>query len=192
MRHDPTFWILARAAGITAYLMLTGSMLAGLVLKSRALGKAVRPAAVTDVHRTLAVAGLAALALHGAALVLDATVHVSPLALLVPGLVDYRVWWTAAGVVAGEMMALVTVSFWLRKKIGSRLWRRLHWLSYATFALATAHGLTAGSDAGRNWAAGLYAVAVAAVVTATAWRALTVGSRRQTAPSRPAARMDRA
>lgn len=192
MRHDPTFWIVARAAGITAYLMLTGSMLAGLALKSRALGKAARPAAVTDVHRSLAVGGLAALALHGAALVLDATVHVSPLALLVPGLIAYRPWWTATGVVAGEVMALVTLSFWARKRIGARLWRRLHWLAYAAFALATVHGLAAGSDTGRPWATGLYAGSVAAVVAATAWRALTAGGRPASRPGRAAARADRA
>jgi sulfoxide reductase heme-binding subunit YedZ len=172
MSHDPTFWILARAAGLTAYLLLTASMVAGLTVKSRVLGKAVRPSAVTDVHKTLAVGGLLALALHGAALVLDATVEVTPLALLVPGLVDYRSWWTGAGVLAGELMALVTASFWLRKRIGTRLWRHLHWLSYAAFLLATAHGLLAGSDANRPWAIAIYASAAGAVAAGTAWRGL--------------------
>jgi sulfoxide reductase heme-binding subunit YedZ len=170
--HDPTFWLLARAAGLTAYVLLTASVLAGLVLKSRPFGRAVRSAAVTDVHRSLAVAGLAALALHGAALVLDATVHVSPLGLLVPGLIGYRPAWTALGVVAAELMVAIVVSFRLRKRIGARNWRRLHWLTYAVFAAATAHGLAAGSDSGRPWAAGLYAGAVGAVAAATAWRAL--------------------
>ena len=35
MHHDPTFWLLARASGLTAYVVLTLSVLAGLVLKSR-------------------------------------------------------------------------------------------------------------------------------------------------------------
>ena len=172
MTHDPTFWLLARAAGMTAYVLLTAAVLAGLVLKSRPFGRALRPAAVTDVHRSLAIAGLGALALHGAALVLDATVHVSPLGLLVPGLVGYRPVWTALGVVAAELMLLVTVSFRLRKRIGTRNWRRLHWLTYGVFAAATVHGLAAGSDSGQPWAVGLYAGAVGAVAAATAWRAL--------------------
>jgi len=182
VRHDPTFWILARAAGLTAYVLLTASMLAGLTLKSRVLGRAVKPSAVTDVHRALALGGLGALVLHGVALVMDATVRVTPLARLGPGLVDYRTWWVGAGVIAGEVMALVTASFWARKRIGAKAWRSIHWLSYGAFLLASAHGLMAGSDSGHPWALGIYAAALGSVSLATGWRALAAR------PARPAAR----
>ena len=189
MRHDPTFWILARAAGLTAYLALTASMLVGLTLKTRLLGKAVRPAAITDVHKVLALTGLGALALHGLALVLDSTVEISPLGLLVPGLVDYRTGWIALGVVGGELMVVVTASFWLRKRIGTRVWRSLHWLSFVACVLAAAHGVAAGSDSDRPWAVALYATTLGAVAGATAWRALRAptrsgrgGSARRAAP----------
>ena len=95
MKSDPTFWILARSSGIAAYVLLTASVLAGVVLKARPFGTSPRPAAVTDVHRLLALLGLSTLALHGVALVLDRTVEVSLAALLVPGLVPYRPLWTA-------------------------------------------------------------------------------------------------
>ena len=75
--RDPTFWILARASGLTAYVLLTMSVLAGLVLKSRPFGRALSAAAVTDTHRFLALLGLGAVALHGLTLVLDSTVHIS-------------------------------------------------------------------------------------------------------------------
>ena len=127
-------------------------------------------------------AGLGALGLHGIALVLDATVEVPPLALVVPGLVDYRPWPVGVGVVAADVMAVVTASFWARKWIGAKAWRRLHWLSYAAFLLASAHGLLAGSDSGRWWAVAIYAGAAGSVTLATAWRA--VGSR----PGRETAR----
>lgn len=172
MTHDPTFWLLARAAGLTAYVLLTASVLAGLVLKSRPLGTRLRATAVADVHRTLALLSLGLVGLHGVALVLDATVDVSPAGLVVPGLVEYRPAWTAAGVLAADLMALVYVSFSLRTRIGARAWRRLHWLTYAVFAAATVHGLAAGSDSGRPWALALYAGSLGAVVAATAWRAL--------------------
>jgi sulfoxide reductase heme-binding subunit YedZ len=172
MRHDPTFWVLARASGMTAYVLLTSSVLEGLALKSRVLGPRVRPPIVTDIHRFLALLGLGAIALHGVALVLDSTVDVSPLALLLPGLVEYRPLWTALGVVAAELMLLVYVSFALRRRIGARAWRRLHWLTYAIFAAATAHGIAAGSDSGHGWAVAVYAGAIAAVAGATVWRML--------------------
>lgn len=172
MKTDPTFWILARASGLVAYALLTSSVLAGIVLKARPLGARPRPASIADTHRFLAVLGLGAVALHGIALVLDRTVTISPAALVLPGLVPYRPLWTALGVVAAELMALVYLSFGLRRRIGARAWRRLHWLTYPIFALATAHGVMAGTDSGRTWVVAVYGAAVGAVLAAAGWRAL--------------------
>ncbi|HVC86755.1 MAG TPA: ferric reductase-like transmembrane domain-containing protein [Gaiellaceae bacterium] len=177
MHHDPTFWLIARASGLAAYAMLTLSVLAGLVLKSRPFAR-LKAAQVTEVHKTLALTGLGALALHAAALVLDTTVKVSLAALVVPGLVSYRPAAVAAGVVGGWLFVVVTVSFWLRKRIGARRWRRLHWFTYALFGLATVHGITAGTDAVQPWAHGLYLGAMGSVAGATAWRALVPPARR--------------
>jgi sulfoxide reductase heme-binding subunit YedZ len=170
--RDPTFWILARASGLTAYVLLTMSVLAGLVLKSRPLGRKLNAAAVTDTHRFLAFLGLGAVALHGLTLVLDSTVHISLAALVVPGLAPYRPVWTALGVLAANLMALIIVSFPLRKRIGMRAWRKLHWATFGLFALATVHGLAAGTDTSAPWAFPIYLGAVGSVVFATAWRAL--------------------
>ncbi len=171
MTKDPTFWLLARASGLTAYLLLTLSVLAGLALKSRVL-HSVRPAAVADTHRFLAVLGLGAIALHGVSLLLDTTVHLTPLALLVPGASSYRPLATGIGVLAAELMLVVYASFSLRKRIGVRNWRRLHWATYAIFAAATAHGLAAGTDASRPWVFPIYLAAVGSVTAAVTWRAL--------------------
>lgn len=178
MQHDPTFWLLARASGLTAYALLTFSVLAGLVLKSRPFTR-LKAAIVTDVHRTLALTGLGALVLHAVSLVLDSTVKVSPAALLVPGLVSYRPVAVALGVVAAWLFAVVTASFWARKRIGARMWRRLHWLTFALFALATVHGVAAGTDTAQPWAHGLYLGALGSVTAATAWRALVPPARRR-------------
>ena len=189
MRTDPTFWIIARASGLVAYALLTTSVLAGIVLKARPFGRSPRPAAITDVHRFLALLGLAFLGVHGTALVLDRTVDISLVALVVPGLVPYRPLWTALGVVGAELMVLVYVSFSLRSRIGVRAWRRLHWLTYGLFALATVHGLAAGTDTSRPWALPFYGAAVGAVVAAAAWRALVPpiqgGSRHVPSRNRP-------
>lgn len=172
--------MLARATGLTAYVLLTTSIIAGVVLKSRPF-RSLRPAAVIDTHRFLALLALWAVAVHGLTLMLDATVHLGPAALLVPGLSPYRPIATGAGVLAAELMLLVYVSFSLRRRIGTRNWRRLHWATYAVFALATLHGLAAGTDTAQPWTFSLYVTAIALVVAATAWRALTAPA---TAPSR--------
>ena len=172
MRSDPTFWILARASGFTAYLVLTCSVLAGIAVKSRPFGRAVRPAAVTDAHRFLALVGLGALALHGSALALDRTLKMPAAGFVVPGASPYRPVAVALGVLAAELMILVYASFSLRRRIGIRNWRRLHWLTYAVFAGATAHGLAAGTDSTQPWSNAIYLGAIGSVVFAASWRAL--------------------
>jgi methionine sulfoxide reductase heme-binding subunit len=184
VKTDPTFWLLARASGLTAYGLLTASVLAGLVLKSRPFGRALRPAPTMDVHRFLAFLGLGMLGLHGATLLLDRTLHMPLAGLLVPGVSPYRTAAVAAGVVAAELMALIYVSFAVRRWIGARTWRRLHWATYLVFLLATVHGLASGTDSQQPWAHGLYLGAVGAVAFATAWRTLGRPTRPVPAPER--------
>jgi len=171
MTHDPTFWLLARASGLTAYVMLTVSIIVGIVVKSRPFSS-LKPAAVTDLHRVLALLALGALAGHALFLVLDTTVRISPVALVVPGLISYRPLATSLGVLSAELMVLVYASFSQRKRIGARNWRRLHWASYVIFAAATLHGLAAGTDSPRLWALALYAVGAGVVALASTWRML--------------------
>lgn len=183
MKHDPTFWLLARATGLTAYVLLTASVLAGLVVKSKPFGKSVKPATAVDLHKLLALLGLVALAMHGITLVLDRTVEIGLGALLVPGLAPYRPLWTGLGVLAGELMLIVYVSFALRRRIGQKNWRRLHWATYAIFVFSTAHGLAAGTDSAQPWAMQMYLGAVGAVAFATAWRAFAGPPRPAPAPA---------
>jgi sulfoxide reductase heme-binding subunit YedZ len=172
VKHDPTFWLLARASGLTAYVLLTASVLAGLVLKARPFGRALKPATVTDTHRFLAMLGLGMLVMHGVTLMLDQTVRMPLAGLLVPGASPYRPLAVAAGVVGAELMLLIYVSFSLRKRIGARNWRRLHYATYLVFGFATIHGFAAGTDSTQPWARDFYLGAIGAVAFATAWRTL--------------------
>jgi methionine sulfoxide reductase heme-binding subunit len=169
VRADPTFWLLARASGLTAYALLTATVLMGLTVKSRV----VKSAGAVDLHRFVAFVALGVLGLHGVSLALDRTVHLGTAALVVPGLSPYRPVAVALGVVALELAALLVLSFPLRRRIGIRAWRRLHKLAYLAFVAATVHGLAAGTDSARSWVFALYLSAVAAVTFATAARVLS-------------------
>jgi sulfoxide reductase heme-binding subunit YedZ len=166
-------WVISRATGFTAYAMLTGAMIAGLLVRTREGVGRLKGADAVALHRMLSIGALVLTAIHGSALLLDATIDVPPWALVVPGLIPYRPEWTGIGVIAAEVMLLVHVSFRLRKKIGTKAWRRIHWLAYLAFAGATAHGLASGTDSGRTWALAIYAGAAAAVTALTGWRAVT-------------------
>jgi len=168
---DPTFWLLARATGITAYVLVTASVVAGIVLASRTRGR-LGPAARVELHKTLALTALGAIAAHALALTLDATVRIPPLALAVPGLSPYRPVAVGAGVLAGWLLLVVVVSFRVRRRIGGRAWRRLHYATFALFVLATIHGLAAGTDTARPWGQALYVASAGLVAFALSRRVL--------------------
>jgi methionine sulfoxide reductase heme-binding subunit len=177
-------WVVARATGLAAFGLITCAMLAGLLVRTGTAVGGVRGRAMVELHRHLSLLALIAIGAHGAALLLDATVDVTPLALVVPGLVPYRPLWTGLGVVAAELALLVHLSFRLRPRIGAAAWRRIHWLTYAVFAGAAAHGIASGTDTGAAATTALYGVAIGAVGGLTTWRALTgrrarAGSRRR-------------
>jgi sulfoxide reductase heme-binding subunit YedZ len=173
MTNDPTIWLVARASGLVAYGLMTASVLAGLMLKTRPFGRLVRAVTAMEIHRSLSFLGLAAIGAHGVALVLDRSVNIRIADLLIPGTSPYRPVWTALGVVAAELTALIIVSFPLRRRLGMRAWRRLHWATYGVFALATVHGIATGTDTSQPWVRTMYIGAIAAVAAATTWRALT-------------------
>jgi sulfoxide reductase heme-binding subunit YedZ len=183
VKNDPTIWLVARASGLVAYALLTASVVAGLILKARPFGRRLKGSTAMEIHRSLSMASLVALAVHGIALVLDRAVDIQIMDLLVPGTAPYRPLWTGFGVVAAELMVIVAFSFPLRKLIGMRMWRRLHWATYPIFLMAAVHGVQAGSDTHQTWAKVFYTGSLALVATAVTWRALA----RQGAPRRQTA-----
>lgn len=173
MTIDMLPWIVARAAGLTAYGLMAATMLAGLLVKTKTPVGELKGTGMVDLHRHFSLLALAATGVHGLALVLDTTVEISLAALAVPGLVPYRPAWTALGVVAAWAALVVHLSFSVRKRIGPKNWRRLHWITYAAFLGATAHGIGAGTDTPRPWALALYGGTVTAIAALTGWRATT-------------------
>jgi methionine sulfoxide reductase heme-binding subunit len=141
----PIAWLVARSAGLVAFGILTLATWAGLGLSTRLLGPRFQKRLLAQ-HRTLGSAGLGALALHVLALLADPVMRFTPAAVLVPFAAPWHPAAVAAGVVAGWLMVVLVASFRLRRRIGQRGWRRLHYASFAAFLLALVHALTAGTD----------------------------------------------
>ena len=75
-------------------------------------------------------------ALHGIALLLDPTLHFGFLAILVPGTAPAPLA-VSAGVVTAWLMLMLALSFRVRRRIGQRQWRLLHYAGFAGFVLAS-------------------------------------------------------
>jgi sulfoxide reductase heme-binding subunit YedZ len=167
---SPVDWYAARAAGVLAYVLLTGGVLLGTLLSGRVRVPRWPAFAVTDVHRFVGLLVGVFVSVHVLAIGLDTYVHFSLAQLVVPGASTYRPVWVALGIVAAELLVAIAVTNLLRKRIGFRRWRRVHYLTFVVWAGSTAHGIGAGTDSNTPWLRFLYVVSIAAVLGAVVWR----------------------
>jgi sulfoxide reductase heme-binding subunit YedZ len=155
-------WYFARSAGIVAYLLLSSSVLLGVLMAGRS--KFTWPRfAVEEVHRFLAILTGVFIVLHGGSLLLDRVVPISLGQELVPFTSPYRPLAVGLGVCAMELIAAVGITNLLRGRMPHAVWRKLHYLTLPAWLLASLHGVLAGTDAGDPWFAALAAGTVAAV-----------------------------
>jgi methionine sulfoxide reductase heme-binding subunit len=143
--HLPLAWIVARAAGLVALALLTLSTWLGLAMSTRILGVR-RQKSLLSWHRTLVWTALSMLVLHAGALLLDPVLHFGLPAVLVPFAAAWHPGAVAMGVVAGWLSLMLAVSFRMRRRLGQRTWRLLHYASFAAFGLALFHALSTGTD----------------------------------------------
>ncbi|MBI5288368.1 MAG: ferric reductase-like transmembrane domain-containing protein [Chloroflexi bacterium] len=167
MTHE--FWYMSRAAGFTAYGLLFVSTALGIVIGTRLMGRLARNTTY-DIHRFASILALVFTTFHVFILLGDAYFHYSIWQLLVPFLSPYRGWQTAAGVFGLYLLIIVVASFWIRRFIGYRAWRGLHFAAFALFGLATLHGVTAGTDTSAAWGRAVYLGAGGVTLALIAYR----------------------
>jgi hypothetical protein len=168
MNHE--FWYLSRAAGFTAYLLLFASVALGIAIGTRLTERFVRRNVVFDLHRFTTILALLFTLFHVYVLLGDGYFNFNVWQLSVPFLTPYRTWQTAVGVASLYAMVLLIASFYVRQYIGYRAWRVLHFLTFALYAGATLHGITAGTDTTQVWARMIYLFTGASVVALIMYR----------------------
>lgn len=168
MNHE--FWYLSRAAGFTAYITLFISVTLGMLITTKVAQRTRRQQLAFDMHRFLSVLAVAFSLFHVFVLLGDPFFKFSLSQLLVPFASPYRTAAVAVGVVSLYALLLVTASFWVRKFIGYKTWRAIHFITFATYAGVTLHGITAGTDTTQPWARLLYVGTGLTVLALLAYR----------------------
>ena len=164
------WWLLSRACGLGAYGALWLSMAMGLTISNRLSRVWPGGPMAVDVHRHASLLALALTLIHAFVLLGDRYIHFSLGAILLPFWAPTDQWLAiAAGQLALYLLAIVIASFYLRRAIGPRLWRGIHFITFALFALVTVHGIAAGSD---SWAAGMYWLAAGTILFLSVQRVL--------------------
>lgn len=139
------WWLAGRSAGMVAMLLVAGSVVVGLAMAARVIPPGRRGDAVR-LHQHLALISLGAIAAHGLLLAADPWLKAGPKGILVPFAIGYRPLWTGLGILGGYLAAILGLSFYVRRRIGARLWRKMHRFTLVVYVLSLAHALGSGTD----------------------------------------------
>ncbi len=140
------FWYMARSGGIVAYLLLWFSTVWGLTLSTKITDGLVPVTIAYGLHEFLSIGAVLFGLIHSLVLLGDGYINFNLFQLAIPFLSPYEPFWIGLGTITLYLTAALTISFYVRKQIGQKVWRNLHYLTFAAFGLALVHGLMAGSD----------------------------------------------
>jgi hypothetical protein len=165
------YWYLARGTGAAALVLLTASVVLG-VLDSLRFAAAPRwpRFAIDSLHRDVSLLVLVLLAVHVITSVLDSFAPIKLIDAVVPFASSYRPLWLGLGALSFDILLALAVTSVLRRRVGYHTWRLIHWLAYASWPVAVLHGLGTGSDTKVWWMLALTATCVAVVVVAVLMR----------------------
>lgn len=166
------YWYLTRSTGWVSLLLLTATVVLGVIEVNRWSTPGWPRFVVHSLHRYVALLVLAFLAIHILTAVLDSFAPIGLLDAVVPFVGRYRPVWLGLGAVAFDLLLAVAITSLVRRRIGYRAWRFVHWLAYACWPVALVHSLGTGSDVKSVWSLTLTALCVLAVVAAVGMRAL--------------------
>jgi ferric reductase like protein len=161
------YWFLARGTGVVALLLLTGSVVLGVLGSVRFDAGPRWPRFTIDaLHRDVSLLVVVFLVLHVLVSVLDSFAPVALLDAVIPFRSAYRPFWMGLGALSFDLLLALVITSLMRRRLGYRSWRAIHWLAYASWPIAVFHGLGTGSDTMSWWMLALTGACVAAVLLA--------------------------
>ncbi|HEX7716707.1 MAG TPA: ferric reductase-like transmembrane domain-containing protein [Marmoricola sp.] len=171
-------WALGRGSGIAALVVLTLSLALGIIGRSGRDGLGLGRFGLGELHRTAALTGVGLVLVHLVSLLFDPYAQLRVVDLVFPFLGSYRSFWLGLGTVAVDLLLVVTGVSLLRQYVGPRVFRAVHWATYALWPVALVHAFGTGTDAATRWLEAIGLGCVAVVAVALTWRtSVTFGER---------------
>jgi len=160
----PWLWLTSRASGLVLLVLFSAVVVLGVATQMGSAPRSWPRFVSAELHRTLALFAVALLALHVLTAILDPFVSIGWWATILPFASHYRAVALGLGALTIDLGAAVVVTSLMRRRLGHRVWRAVHWLAYLAWPLALAHSLSAGGDLGIWWVAALIWGSVGAVL----------------------------
>jgi methionine sulfoxide reductase heme-binding subunit len=170
------YWYLARGTGAVALVLLTASVVIGILGSVRFVAQRWPRFAIDAVHRDVSLLVIVVLVIHIVTSVLDGFAPITLLDGVIPFISPYRPLWLGLGTLSFDLLVAIVVTSLVRRRLGYRAWRAVHWLAYASWPVAVLHGLGTGSDTKQWWMLALTVVCIMAVLIAVWLRIARVDS----------------
>lgn len=151
MTDNIALWYAARATGLVALLLITATMVLGMLGSARSGPSGWPRFTVTLLHRNLSLLTLAFLAVHIASSVIDRYAGIGWLDAVIPFDSVYKPLWLGLGAIAFDLLLALVVTSLLRTRINARLWRAVHWIAYLCWPVALVHAIGIGTDSRGGW-----------------------------------------
>jgi sulfoxide reductase heme-binding subunit YedZ len=145
------WWLASRASGVLALVLVTVSVAIGLTMASKLVRRRGVGPILARVHEQTALVGLVAIAVHMITLLGDPFLDPGIEGVLVPFQMKHEPLFTGLGIIAAYLAAFLGLTFYIRKRIGPKLWRKAHRATVLVWALGLVHTIGAGTDAGSAW-----------------------------------------
>jgi methionine sulfoxide reductase heme-binding subunit len=161
------YWYLARGTGAVSLVLLTASVVLGILGSLRFSSAPRWPRfAIDSLHRDVSLLVLVLLVAHIITSVLDSFAPIRLIDAVIPFASTYRPLWLGLGALAFDLLIALVVTSLVRRRLGYGAWRAIHWLAYASWPVAVFHGLGSGSDTKQWWMLALTAACAGAVLIA--------------------------
>jgi predicted ferric reductase len=146
MTTDQFFWVLARVAGLSSYAVLAIALVTGIALRTAVLDWLGSNRALRALHEYTTVLWIPLAVLHLLSLLLDTTARVGLLDLVIPFHSSYGTLALGLGALSVDLLILVTVTAFFKRRMNKNMWQWLHRLAYVAFALIFLHAVLSGTD----------------------------------------------
>jgi predicted ferric reductase len=167
------YWYLSRASGLVAFALLWLSMVWGLLMTSHLARRWPGPLLANEVHQHVSLLGLGLGLFHALILLGDRYAGYRLSQLLMPFAAGtYKPVWIGLGQLGFYMLALVALSFYVRRQIGNRVWKAVHLLSFGVYVSVLIHAVMSGTDTSVPWIQAGYAMSAAVLIFLTTYRLL--------------------
>jgi predicted ferric reductase len=168
------YWYLSRATAFVSLSLLWLSMALGLGITNKMARLWPGAPAAFALHEYVSLLGLAFAVFHAIVILGDHYINFTLLQLFIPfSTVDYRPFWVGVGQLGFYTWAIVALSFYVRRMIGQKSWRLLHYGSFAMYLMGISHGLFSGTDTSAGWAQTYYWVSAGSLLFLLIYRILS-------------------